>query len=134
MKICPKIWANSCVQKYYIYSIFMNWRIFEGSFWVIPKESLMDFLYSISIYSYLYHVWGISEGTQRDAKVILEGSSKVLEIKTSLVLELEMSVLRIVNLLFYRTSSQWIGVPKGQKTVRRLVSRLVSKTGTVGWS
>ena len=32
-----------------------------------------------------------------------------------LVLELEMSVLRIVNLLFYRTSSQQqIEVPKGQ--------------------
>ena len=31
-----------------------------------------------------------------------------------LVLELEMSVLRIVNLYFYKTSSIQIGVPKGQ--------------------
>jgi hypothetical protein len=31
-----------------------------------------------------------------------------------LVLELEMSVLRNVNLYFYRTSLQQIGVPKGQ--------------------
>ena len=36
------------------------------------------------------------------------------EIKTFvLVLVLEMSVLRVVNLYFYRTSSQGIGVPSG---------------------
>ena len=52
-----------------------------------------------------------------------------------LVLELEMSVLRIINLLFYKTSLQPIGVPKGQiKIVRRLARHLVSKTGAVGWT
>ena len=40
---------------------------------------------------------------------------------TSVALYFEMSVLRIVNLLFYKTSLQPIGVPKGQiKIVRRL--------------
>ena len=41
-----------------------------------------------------------------------------------LVLELEMSVLKIVNLYFYRTSSQGIGVPSGPF--------LVGRTGAVG--
>ena len=39
-------------------------------------------------------------------------------------LELETSVLRIVNLYFYRTSLQQIGVPKGKgKTARKLAHR-----------
>ena len=43
-----------------------------------------------------------------------------------LVLELKMSVLRIINLYFYRTSSQQIKVTSGPF--------LVSRTGAMGWT
>ena len=43
-----------------------------------------------------------------------------LMITLVLVLELEMSALRFINLYFYRTSSQQIGVPSGPFLVSRI--------------